>query len=317
MLSSFQPSNENMSGKNSVPAVVDGPNFREIRGKTRYWNGKGGDQKWSNSLNWSGQSVPEATDFVIFNGSCVKNVVVDIHAEIKGLIIAADYIGCLSGWNDLIVAENVLIQGGIFEVSLLCGGDLTIANGTLKTCFSTQGNLTISGGKVIWDSGEVSGNTILKGGLLKFNSNYTRYYSFKGDFIRAGGKIEGTPIFRFDGNKPQLFSAGIEEMNLLDLYNTSQLNLQGNVKIESFFFNTGTLEITRAGTLDLEEVNCFSNTGTLIEKGKIIRRVEGKPVRHKKADDLSTFEMPVTNENFALKVLDCDQTAEKSLAAIS
>ena len=153
--------------------------------------------------------------------------------------------------------------------------------------------------------------------MLKFNSSYNRYFSFKGDFIKAGGIIEGTPLFRFDGNKPQLFSAGIEEMNLLDLYNTSQLNLKGSVKIESFFFNTGTLEISRTGTLDLEEVNCFSNTGTLIEKGKIIRRLESKPVRQKKADDISNIEMPVTNENFAIKALDSAQTAEKSLAAIS
>lgn len=317
MLTSLQLSKENISGLNIAPAVVGGPNLPQITGKIRYWNGQGTDHKWSNPLNWLGGIIPTAADCVIFDGRCLKNVVLDINAEIKALMIAPDYTGCLSGWNDLIVSENVLIQGGIFEVSLLCGGDVTIVNGKLKSCLSTQGNLTISGGKFIWESGEVSGNTILKGGLINFNSSYNRQYSFKGDFIRAGGKIEGTPIFRFQGNQPQVFKAGLEEMKLLDLYNTSELNLQGIVKIEGFFFNSGSLKVRPTATLDLDLVNCFSNTGTLIAEGKIIRSLQAKPAKRKNVEDFAKIETAVTDETFNVKALDSEQTTEKSLAPIN
>lgn len=283
MLTSLKQSKENISGLNIATAATDGPNVPKITGKICYWNGQGPDQKWSNPLNWLGETIPTAADCVILDGRCLKNVVLDINAEIKALMIAPGYTGSLSGWNDLIVSENVLIQGGSFEVSLLCGGDVTIVNGKLNSCLSTLGNFTISGGKVIWESGEVCGNTILKGGVINFNNSYNRYFTFKGDFIREGGKIEGTPIFSFQGNQPQVFNVGFEEMKLQDIYNGSELNLQGNVKIEGFFFNSGIFKVRPTATLDLELVNCFSNTGTLIAEGKIIPSLQPTVAKQKNA----------------------------------
>jgi hypothetical protein len=95
------------------------------------------------------------------------------------------------------------------------------------------------------------------------------------------------------------------------------LNLQGNVKIEGFFFNSGSLKVRPAATLDLNLVNCFSNTGTLITEGKIIRSLEPKPGKRKNAEYLSKIEIAVTDETFNVKALDGEQTTEKSLAGIN
>ncbi|HEY9809423.1 MAG TPA: hypothetical protein V6D13_08770 [Halomicronema sp.] len=317
MRSSVQWSKQNISGENIAPAVTVGPYFKEMKEKTSYWNGKGADYKWSNPLNWVAEKIPTSADCVIFDGSCVKNVLVDINTEIKSLIITSDYTGCLSGWNDLTVLENVLIQGGIIEVCLLTGGDITIEKGIVNTCFSTQGNLTIAGGNISWISGEVAGNTLVTGGLLNFSNHYNRYYSFKGDVIIAGGKIEGNPLFRFQGNKPQVFQTSLEEIKVLDLYNYSQLNLQTNMTVEGWFFNAGTIKVSPAANLNLEDVKFFSNTGTLIAEGNITGHLKGKLVRRKNLEELSNIEIPAKEQLFAIKNLDSAQSTEKSLATIS
>lgn len=241
-------------------------------GNTRYWTGAGADKYWSNPLNWVGEAVPEAEDHVIFDSTGTKDVVLNIAPQIKSLTISPEYTGTLSGWQELVVSENILIQGGTVNLNLDAGGDITIENGTVNSYLSANGNFTVKNGTVAWEGGNINGNTCLSGGVVSFASNYNSYYIFYGNFIRAGGKTKGTPIFGFYGSNSQTFNAGSEGMTLRDLYNCCPLTLQGKVTLNGFFSNTGTLNLTAGAILDASAVYCYHNTGTILEIGTILRQ---------------------------------------------
>ncbi|MBW4683313.1 MAG: DUF4347 domain-containing protein [Microcoleus vaginatus WJT46-NPBG5] len=292
-------------------------------GTTRYWKGAGADKYWSNPLNWSGDAVPEAEDDVIFNDAGAKDVVLNINPQIKSLTISPEYTGTLSGWHELAVSENVLIQGGTVNINLEAGGDITIENGTVNSYLSANGNFTIKSGTVAWNGGSINGNTCLSGGVVSFASKYNSYYIFYGNFIRAGGTTKGTPIFGFYGSNPQTFNAGIEGMTLRDLYNCCPLTLQGKVTLNGFFSNCGTLNLTAGATIDASAVCSYQNTGTIIEIGTIVRQDKTKTLTPKQdqpvpcntagAGEQRFLALEGANESLNEKVLQAVQVTHNSV----
>ncbi|MBD2041048.1 DUF4347 domain-containing protein [Microcoleus sp. FACHB-672] len=269
-----------------------------LGGTTRYWKGAGADKYWSNPLNWSGDAVPETEDDVIFNDAGTKDVVLNIIPQIKSLTISPEYTGTLSGWHELTVLENVLIQGGTVNISLEAGGNITIENGTVNSYLSANGDLTIKNGTVAWNGGSINGNTCLSGGVVSFASNYNSYYIFYGNFIRAGGTTKGTPIFGFYGSNPQTFNAGIEGMTLRDLYNCCPLTLQGKVTLNGFFSNCGTLNLTAGATIDASAVCSYQNTGTILEIGTIVRQDKAKTLTSKQDKPVSCLTPSAGDQRF-------------------
>lgn len=256
----------------TIPTLI--LTFEASRGTIRYWIGAGEDKNWSNPLNWLGNALPSPQDEVVFDGRCNKDALLDICPRIKSLTVTADYTGTLSGWNKLIASENIFIFGGTINVDLEVGGDLRVENGTMNSYLHVKGNLTIDSGTVTWYGGKVLGDTNIKGGTVSFCSNYDSYYIFEGNFTRSGGSVEGMPIFGFYGNKCQSFTPGKDGMILRDLYNNFELIIDGEVTISGLLFNSGKLTIMSKAVLDARLTSCFSNSGTLIEKGKILRSKE-------------------------------------------
>ncbi|HIK27390.1 MAG TPA: DUF4347 domain-containing protein [Oscillatoriaceae cyanobacterium M7585_C2015_266] len=253
----------------SIPTLI--LTFEASSGTVRYWIGAGEDKNWSNPLNWLGNTLPSPQDEVVFDGRCNKDVLLDICPRIKSLTVTADYTGTISGWNKLIASKNIFIFGGTINVDLEVGGDLKVENGTMNSYLHVKGNLTIDSGTVTWYGGKVLGDTNIKGGTVSFCSNYDSYYIFEGNFIRSGGSVEGMPIFGFYGNNCQSFSPGKDGMILRDLYNNFDLIIDGEVTISGLLFNSGRLTVMSKAVLDARLTSCFSNSGTLIEKGKILR----------------------------------------------
>lgn len=287
------------------------------------WDGGGADNNWSNPQNWSGNTVPTSSDSVVFDGTCTKNVVLNISPHIKSLTITADYTGTLSGWNDLTVAENVFIQGGVLNISFSSGGDLTIENGTINSYLYVGGNLAIQNGTVTWCGGQVAGDVSLSGGLVSFCSNYNSYYLLYGDFRRTGGIVSGQPIFYFHATRPQRFEPGLGGMTLRDLYNFYQLTLDGDVTIEGIFSNNGNFTVANGATLDARLVNLFSNGGAIAEHGIILRQepaaiagTAGNPVTSNNSGN-PFYSNPINqDENFDGKLTDITQVTVKSLSTL-
>ncbi len=299
--------------------------FEASSGTVRYWTGAGEDAKWSNPLNWSGNALPSAGDRVVFDARCSKDAMLDICPQIKSLTVAADYTGTLSGWHELIASENISLSGGTINVNLEAGGDLTVENGTVNSYLQVKGNLTIDSGTVTWYGGKVAGNANLRGGTVSFSSNYDSYYIFEGNFTRSGGSIEGMPIFGFYGTGCQSFDPGTDGMLLRDLYNNFELILDGDVTVSGLLFNSGSLTVVSGAVLDARLTTYFSNSGTIIEQGKILRsakaiakpEADGNPVTLNTSSNPSDILQREQDERFDGKAQQINQAALKSLTAFN
>src|SRR3989338_8929142 len=69
------------------------------------WDGGGSDatcggavgsgNNWSCALNWSTDAVPGSDDMVVFDGTSVKNSVVDVNIDVRNLKLESGYTGTL------------------------------------------------------------------------------------------------------------------------------------------------------------------------------------------------------------------------------
>lgn len=132
------------------------------------WDGGGSTNNWSDCANWTLDICPTSADTVTFNGTSVKNSIVD--ASFSGIIasvtIASGYSGTVTLERSLTVSSTFTTSGGIFNAAdqaLIVTSTFTMNNGsTVRASSSTMnfgGAFTINGGT--FDKDTNSGGTVI------------------------------------------------------------------------------------------------------------------------------------------------------------
>jgi hypothetical protein len=111
------------------------------------WTGGGLTSNWSDSANWSSNSIPNSAATVVFNGSSSKNAIVD--SAFAGTINAMQIISGFTG--TITLARNLSLTAGFTEAAgnfsegtynLTLAGDFTHTGGSFN---AGTGTLTIDG----------------------------------------------------------------------------------------------------------------------------------------------------------------------------
>ncbi|MBI5055578.1 MAG: alkaline phosphatase [Nitrospirae bacterium] len=92
---------------------------------TRTWTGLGIDNLASNAQNWSGNTVPQNWDNVIFDGTSVENCDWDINASLSSLSLNSGYSGTVSVNSILLISGDLIVSDGI----LIQNENITVGSG--------------------------------------------------------------------------------------------------------------------------------------------------------------------------------------------
>jgi hypothetical protein len=109
------------------------------------WVGAGADTNWSTAANWSTNSVPTATDIVVFDGTNTGNSTIDsgFSGTVAGVQINSGYTGTITQARSLTISGNFLMAtstGGTFLGSadnIDINGNFTVIEGTFQATSAT------------------------------------------------------------------------------------------------------------------------------------------------------------------------------------
>ncbi|MBX3244690.1 MAG: carboxypeptidase regulatory-like domain-containing protein [Acidobacteria bacterium] len=185
------------------------------------WDGGGPTNNWSDRFNWSTDAVPVNGATITFNGTSVKNCVIDIDIVTGSFTINSDYTGTISQ------GTSNLIHNGVFTQA-----SGTFNGGSGSITFLNSFNLT---------GGTFAGST----GTTSFNYFFTQ--SGTGTFVGNGG----TAVFNgssanYTAAVPQAFSNVTINKNTLaplNIIGTSVLAVNGLLTLQDGRIDsTGTIE---------------------------------------------------------------------------
>ncbi len=129
---------------------------------TKVWDGGGSNAYWSNPLNWSGDTVPTTTDYVVFDGSCASNCnpVMDVNIYVSGFTMTATTTATFTASTTASTTIDILgdftqnagtfgtngIQHRIIQMTI--GGNFNLGGGTFYSpdIIRLSGNFNHSGG---------------------------------------------------------------------------------------------------------------------------------------------------------------------------
>jgi len=82
------------------------------------WDAEGGDSNWSTAANWSGDSVPTASDVALFDGTGKTDAVIDqsFVGTIHQLQLASTFTGSVILNKNLIVNDQLMLSGGTLDM---------------------------------------------------------------------------------------------------------------------------------------------------------------------------------------------------------
>ena len=93
------------------------------------WDGGGADNNWTTPANWGSDTIPSTNEDVVFNGTSVKNVTLDVNVTVNSLTMNSAYTGTFNfGASTLSIATTADFRSG---------GALTASTGTLSFTGST------------------------------------------------------------------------------------------------------------------------------------------------------------------------------------
>ena len=155
-------------------------NVQEVYAASCTWNGNT-DSSWSVATNWSGNTVPGATDTAIFDGTGTKGCNINTNASVCRIRIDAAYgtraINQKGGYSLTVGSGNYIQAGGIFtgaSGAITINGNYTLSGGSFT---STSGTLGIFGVSGVNNTGNftVSGSAVFthNNGLVKFEHTPT------------------------------------------------------------------------------------------------------------------------------------------------
>jgi hypothetical protein len=188
---------------------INGLNFAPATTKT--WDGGGATSNWSESANWSGDTVPSSGDDVIFDATSTKNATIDVAITVSSIQIASGYSGTITQAGNISISvcngrPCFLQNGGTF-------------NGSANTITLTSGGfdgLRMNGGTFNGGSGDIS---ILNGPSFGANLRLLggSFQSTSGTLTLAGGLVFANPGTTFLHNNGTVnFTTGQHDQITLD-----------------------------------------------------------------------------------------------------
>ncbi len=222
-------------------AVTTNPTF--LQGQTTVWVGGGGNNFFSNSLNWD-NGTPGPLDTALFaqNVSPPAFINVLFDEQINRFVVRVDSV-TLSGNINFNVQENVLAAGNgelnlINQITVNCNrcdaeSEINVLAATVNTGIAQIGNLGSAGTMTVSDGGVVSAGTfsILANGIATVTDSGSEWHSagdlfvgyianasdavlsildggfVSGERVRIGfsGTGNGYGCVNVDGNQSELF----------------------------------------------------------------------------------------------------------------
>jgi subtilisin-like proprotein convertase family protein len=116
-------------------------------GGTAIWDGGGTTNNWSEGTNWVGDTVPQATDTVLFDTTSTKNALLDaaFPGTVSNAIINTGYTGTITMDRPFTVIGNYTQLDGVFVVSdpatavMTVGGNMNHISGVLRQTQTVNG----------------------------------------------------------------------------------------------------------------------------------------------------------------------------------
>ncbi len=176
---------------------------------TRTWDGGGTDgtcggaagdgNKWSCAANWSGDTVPGASDIAVFDATSTKDATIDatFAGSLAGMQINAGYTGVITQARTLTVGSSNFSQAaGTFTgatQAITVNGTFTLSSGVFNATTGTMtlaSTVTLSGGTFT----PLTGTVTLSGGIspvLDVNSTQ-EFYNLTFGIPAAGNRAIGS-----------------------------------------------------------------------------------------------------------------------------
>jgi fibronectin-binding autotransporter adhesin len=207
------------------------------------WTGSGDGTHWSNAGNWSA-GVPNSSTVDVTIGTTTASVIGDISAQLGNLT--------LSHAADSLTLNNGTILT-IFGSSINNAGTITLGGINFGTGLTLQGNLTLSGG----------GTVMLSNSTQNFiGGAATTDVLTNKETIQGAGNIGNGQI-------------GLTNSGTINANQTTALIIQDGFGAGAT--NTGTIEATAGGKLELLNTT-FTNTGGTISANGSTLQVNGSTI---------------------------------------
>ncbi|MCB8991086.1 MAG: hypothetical protein H6664_07115 [Ardenticatenaceae bacterium] len=83
------------------------------------WDNDSGDGLWSTASNWSGNTVPDSMDTVVFNATSTADALVDaaFSGTVNGVVMDTGYNGTISMGRSLAATSGLVVRDGVLQVS--------------------------------------------------------------------------------------------------------------------------------------------------------------------------------------------------------
>src|SRR5271157_4135676 len=193
---------------------------------------------WSNGNNWSGGSPnDQSTNVCITDGT--SGVTLDMNASVADLQLASGNLLTVGGGNSLSIYGSQLINAG--QITIQASSSYSGANAYLN--FDNGLETTLSGGGTVTLVSDIATAHL----SLANNGAGTILYNY--DTIQGVGNI--------DNIYSQFHNYGTINSNSSDSFNNNMIFADGTV------VNTGLMEATNAGTLEIDSTT-VNNTGGII-----------------------------------------------------
>ena|GEM_PF-1357399 len=213
------------------------------------WDGGGSTNHFSEAANWSTNTVPTATDIIVFNSTSVKNCEVDVATTVKQIVVDTGYTGELSLVANLTVNETFTQNSGTVSLGsygLTLKGDLTVSGTSNFNAGTSTVTFTEPAASPVTIN--VTGNITFHHVVLNLNGHLDIDSSIylKGNLTYTEGYIDGGDL-KVEGHVNQGVNSN---------------GGTGNLVFTGIWFQTLTGSGVR-GAGELPNVQVFKHSGTL------------------------------------------------------
>ncbi|MEA2238059.1 MAG: fibronectin-binding autotransporter adhesin [Thermoanaerobaculia bacterium] len=228
------------------------------------WDAGGGDDNWSNPLNWTGDSLPTSSDDVVITTGGPGTVLLDQNATVKSInVLAGVTFHVQAGWVLTVSNPSTINTGAVLRIEnstftgtgdLLVQGSVVLDGGTL----AGSGLLYIDGGTMEVDvdtnASELSRTTTNEGFINYIDIAPGPNFIFSGATLdnNAGGSITISTDHGIDHGlaSPILNNIAGGMISKNSGSGTTAINLTvNNAAGASINANTGTLALNNGGSV--------------------------------------------------------------------
>ena len=234
----------------------------EVSAVTRTWDGGGADNNWSTAANWSSDTAPTSADDVVFDGTSVKDSVMNSNHTIRGFNASSTYTGALNIANGNTLSVNsswtynaANFNAGTSTLKLMCSAS-NFTPGTVNYYNINLAKANGCGNYIISGTATTTNDLIISDGNMSVNSGNI---NVQGNIIITASSFNGgsaTTTLNGTGNQTLLASNTGKLPVMVVNKSSGTLYLNGSINLQSNWIHTaGTID---AGTSTLR----FSGSAT-------------------------------------------------------